>query len=117
MDLRQKELAEWESRNFPRARYESMSKEQLIDIILIFQATVGMAEEVGEVCHAILKGVQGIREGVGGIRKDLVADGVGDAMVYGTQLLSKVGVDAETEIEKTINTVLNRDWTNNPHQG
>ncbi len=117
MDLRQKQLAEWEARNFPRSRYESMTKDQLIDTILIMQVTIGMAEEVGEISHAVLKGIQGIRDGVGGIKKDAIGDGFGDTMIYGMQLLSKFKMNAEEELDKTINTVLARDWNNDPSEG
>ena len=59
------------------------------------QFSLGMAEEVGEVAHHILKGVQGIRGGVNGFDINQIADGVVDSGVYGQQLLSHFGVDSE----------------------
>jgi len=114
IDLKQKELAEWQNRNFPRSRYEEMTKDQLIDMILAMQFSLGMAEEVGEVAHHILKGVQGIRNGVNGFDVNQIADGVVDSGVFGQQLLSLFDIDSEKETEKVIDTVLQRDWLNNP---
>jgi len=115
IDLRQAKLKQWQDLNFPRERYQAMDKEELIDMILLLQFALGMSEEVGEVSHAILKGCQRIREGQGGIDKDLVIDGVTDTLVFGVQALSQLGVeDAEAGISKTIDEVLQRDWLANP---
>jgi len=114
IDLRQKELAEWQNRNFPRSRYEEMTKDQLIDMILAMQFSLGMAEEVGEVAHHILKGVQGIRNGVNGFDVEQIGDGVVDSGVFGQQLLSHFGIDSEKVTEVVIDAVLRRDWLNNP---
>lgn len=114
IDLKQRELAEWQEMNFPRARYEAMSKDQLIDMVLIMQFALGMAEEVGEVCHHVLKGTQQIREGVKGIDADEVADGVVDTHIFGTQLLTKLNKDIERETAEVTEKVLQRDWVNNP---
>ena len=102
IDLKQKELHEWEERNFGRHDND------------VLRAALGMSEEVGEICHHVLKGTQHIRGGVNGIDVDQVADGVADALVYGLQLLSHLNVDAEKEIAAVIDKVLERDWKNNP---
>jgi NTP pyrophosphatase (non-canonical NTP hydrolase) len=117
IDLKQKQLKEWQDKNFPRSRYEQMTKDQLIDFILLMQFTLGMAEEIGEVAHHILKGIQGIREGVDGIDKKEVADGVVDSLIFGQQLLSELKVDAEKEIEEVTEKVLQRNWVKNPESG
>lgn len=114
MDLKQKELKEWQDHNFPRRRYEILSKDQLIDMIILLQVALGINEEAGEIAHAVLKGTQGIREGINGIDKELVADGVSDNFIYGLQLLSELKVDAEAEIPKVIDQVLQRNWLDNP---
>lgn len=75
---------------------------------------LGMSEEVGEVCHTILKAHQGIREGANGLDLTQLADDVADVFIYGMQLLSFYDIDAETEIEKVIQKVTKRDWKNNP---
>lgn len=102
IDLRQKDLANWQERNFG-----SHSDDAL-------KCALGMAEEVGEVCHHVVKGAQKIRGGVNGIDCDAVADGVADVLIYGIQLLSAIGVDAESEIQGVIDKVLKRDWKKNP---
>ena len=114
IDLKQKELAEWQNKNFPRSRYEEMTKSQLIDMILVIQFALGMAEEVGEVCHHILKGVQAIRGGVNGFNINEIADSIVDSSIFGQQLLSRFGVDSESEIEKVTEKVLKRNWVDNP---
>jgi NTP pyrophosphatase (non-canonical NTP hydrolase) len=117
IDLKQKELHDWQAKNFPRDRYEAMRKEELIDIIITLQVTLGMCEEVGEIAHAVLKGTQNIREGVDGIDKEKVGDGFGDVNIYGQQLMSELKLDAEKEIEKATNTVLARNWIKYPLTG
>ena len=102
IDLKQKELYEWQNRNFG------------INPTDLERMALGMAEETGEVCHHILKGKQGIRGGVNGINKDEIADGVADTLIYGLQILSLLDIDAEEEISKVIDKVLRRDWINNP---
>jgi len=117
IDLKQKELKEWQERNFPRSRYEAMTKDQLIDMILAMQFTLGMAEEVGEVAYHILKGIQAIRGGINGFNINQIADGVVDSGVFGQQLLSHFGVDSEKETSKVIDEVLKRDWKEDPSGG
>lgn len=102
INLKQKELDEWQARNFGRHEDDAL------------KCALGMAEEVGEVCHHVLKGTQKIRGGVNGINKAEVADGVADVLIYGIQLLSILGLDAEEEISAVIDEVLSRDWRSNP---
>lgn len=114
IDLRQRELADWQARNFPVTELLSLSKEELVKTILILQVTLGICEEAGEVAHHVLKGTQGIRGGINGINKAEVADGVSDVLIYGQQLLSKLEINAEVEIADVIEKVLQRDWRANP---
>ena len=102
IDLKQKELNIWQAKNFANHPDDAL------------RCALGMAEEVGEVCHHILKGTQKIREGINGINKEEVADGVADTLIYGLQLLSVLGIDAEKEITAVIEKVLQRDWKKNP---
>lgn len=114
IDLKQDELKDWQNRNFPRSRYEELSHKELVDMVIMLQIALGVAEEAGEVCHHVLKGTQRIRGGINGVDKKEVADGVVDTLIYGTQLLSELNVNIENEAEKVIDTVLARDWTKNP---
>ena len=102
LDLRQQELKEWQIKNFGHKE------------ILPEHLALGMAEEVGEVCHHVLKGVEGIRGGVDGINKTEVADGIADTIIFGIQLFSHLGMDAEVEISKVIDKVLQRNWVDDP---
>lgn len=103
IDLKQKELAAWQAYNFGIATPE--------------QVTLGMAEEVGELCHAILKRSQNIREGHNSNCLHEIADAFGDVMIYGIQLMSIEGLDAEQVLRATIDHVLTRDWRKNPQNG
>jgi NTP pyrophosphatase (non-canonical NTP hydrolase) len=102
IDLKQKELAEWQDRNF------GMPEDTAL------KCALGMSEEVGEVCHHVLKGTQRIRGGKNGINKKEVADGVADVLIYGINLLSFLEINAEKEISEVIEKVLKRDWKTNP---
>jgi len=102
IDLKQKELADWEKKNFGRHDDDVM------------RLSLGMAEEVGEICHHVMKGTQKIRGGINGLNNDEIADGVADTLIYGMQLLTRLDMDAEEEIAKVIEKVLQRDWKKNP---
>ena len=105
IDLRQKELEIWQAKNF------DVDKESL------FLCALGMAEEVGELSHSIIKGTQKIREGIDGINKENVADAFADVVIYGIQVLSLLGIDAEDTLRYTISYILKRDWIKNPVDG
>jgi len=102
IDLKQKQLKEWQEKNFGIHEDD------------ILKCALGMSEEVGEVCHHVLKGVQKIRFGIGGIDKKQVADGIADTLIFGLQILSKLDLDAEKEIAEVIEKVLQRDWIKDP---
>lgn len=76
--------------------------------------TVGMMEELGEMAHTLLKYQQGIREhrekDVEKFKKQL-ADDFGDVVVYGMQVLTHFGINAEDAMRDTFEHVLKRDWT------
>ena len=78
---------------------------------------LGMGEEVGETQHYLLKRNQKIREGTTSDCVKEIADGVIDTMVYGIQLLSELGLDAEEQFNKVVDEVVKRDWKNNPKGG
>lgn len=98
-NLHQKELAKWQQLNFGQPNIKDMA--------------LGMAEEVGELCHVILKRDQGIRS-YNERSDDLIADAFADAVIFGIQLMSCMGKDAEKVITDTIALVIKRDWVNNP---
>lgn len=104
IDLKQEELGKWQQYNFGKVSSEWLA--------------MGIAEEVGELCHLLLKRAQVIREGYtqDGV-KEGIADAVGDMLVYGIQLLTNEGLDAEQELSFVIENVLLRDWKKFPKNG
>ena len=103
IDLRQKDLEKWQNKNFGHATSE--------------QLALGMAEEIGELCHYILKRSQGIREAAVSDVKLEIADAFGDVMIFGINLMTNEGLDAEKVIKETIELVLKRDWVLNQKTG
>lgn len=104
VNLRQRELAEWQKRNFRNVTSEKLA--------------LGMAEEVGELCHYILKRMQKIRKAADEQEvQEQIADAFGDTVIFGVQLMETEGMNAEKVIKKTIEDVLKRDWLSNPKRG
>ena len=103
IDLRQKELAEWQEKNFGKVCSERLA--------------LGMAEEVGELCHYLLKRKQGIREATNSDVKAEIADAFADVVIFGINLMEVEEINAEHVLEKTIDSVLNRDWVKYPNNG
>lgn len=103
MDLNklQKEVKEWTGRNFPNA--------EPVDPVL------GVAEEIGELCHAILKMKQGIRMSEGHHYNAI--DAIGDIVIYLADVCNKYNWDLDTCIEIAWNEVKKRDWKNDPDKG
>lgn len=105
IDLRgtQRDLWDWQLENFgqPKGDFDK-------------DMALGMSEEVGELCHHILKGSQGIREGINGTNRAEVEDAIIDTFIYGIQLLSYFNFDVEQSIRKVVDSVLDRDWKKNP---
>jgi NTP pyrophosphatase (non-canonical NTP hydrolase) len=102
VDLRQKELYAWQTRNFGKHEDDDL------------RCTVGMSEELGELAHFILKSKQKIREGARSNCEADIADAFGDVVIYGLNLLSTRGIDADAALKETIEKVLQRDWVKNP---
>ena len=102
ISLRQQDLHAWQESNFGTKPDDDL------------RCTVGMSEELGELSHFILKTKQGIREGNGNSCKEEIGDAFADVIIYGIQLMTVRGIDAEKVLEETIAKVLKRDWKNNP---
>lgn len=90
-------LAQWEQDNFPEDKDNAWVN------------LLGVAEEVGELCHAHLKGYQGIR----GTREEMEAkgkDAVGDIVIYLMNYCSKKRWRIEECIKMASNEVFKRTW-------
>lgn len=91
-------LARWQNLNFGPATAE--------------QLALGVAEEAGELCHAVLKRSQRIR-GMG----DPVAfrfaagDALADVTIYAMQMATLQRMDLGTLLRATAEVVMQRDWT------
>jgi NTP pyrophosphatase (non-canonical NTP hydrolase) len=77
---------------------------------------LGVAEECGELAHAILKRKQGIR-GDSAYHVGQAADAVGDIIIYLTGVCSSLGLDLETCVENAWKEVRERDWSEHKETG
>lgn len=76
---------------------------------------LGVVEEVGELAHAELKSMQGIRTNEDHEAKG--KDAVGDILVYLSDFCNRKGWDMQEIIETTWAEVSKRDWKNDPEKG
>lgn len=70
---------------------------------------LGVAEEVGELCHAILKGEQGIRGSQEKHEAD-AKDAIGDIIIYCADVCNVHGWNLQKIVEETLQIVLERNW-------
>ncbi len=101
--FKQKKLSEWQKKNFTKGETGNCDA-------CPFRMLAGMTEELGELAHAILKHAQGIRGMTEEKMKKEAGDAFGDINVYGCQLLTQLGLNAEEEVTKAADEVLKRDW-------
>lgn len=98
----QRRALEWAAHNFP----DKPS----------WQPLLGAAEEIGELCHAHLKDVQGIR----GTKEEWLEakkDAIGDTIIYLLDYCNKEGLDIEECIMTAFNEISQRDWIRFPKNG
>jgi NTP pyrophosphatase (non-canonical NTP hydrolase) len=98
----QDELHRWREKNFPKAT----SVQQLL----------GIVEEVGELSHAHLKEIQGIR-GDSALHVAEAQDAVGDIVIYLMGYCSYRGWDFDVMVMNAATEVLKRDWIADPMGG
>lgn len=94
-------LSRWQNRNFGAASLE--------------QVALGVAEESGELAHAILKRSQRIR-GMGDetIFRITAGDAVADCAIYLMQVATALRMDFGALVSATAEKVMQRDWKKNP---
>jgi NTP pyrophosphatase (non-canonical NTP hydrolase) len=99
----QEENAAWAARNFGPANYPERS-------------LLGVVEEVGELAHAVLKGLQGIR---GSQQEHQLAakDAVGDVVIYLADFCTRSGFDFGECVQEAWDEVKARDWTKHRRDG
>lgn len=71
---------------------------------------LGAVEEIGELCHAHLKGEQRIRHTPDEIRAMRI-DAVADVVIYLADYCEREGIDFGQAVERTWAVVKERDWT------
>ena len=98
----QKEIAEWGQYNFPN----SEPNDKLM----------GVMEELGELCHAVLKRKQKIR-GTKYEHDAAEADAIADLFIFLCHYCSLRGLNLEAIILQTWNQVKQRDWIKFPKNG
>src|SRR3954471_12852618 len=78
---------------------------------------MGMAEELGELGHALLKHKQGIRQVGDDTIAELVADAYADLNIFAFGVLDKLGIDATDALSTTWQRVRGRNWVDDPQKG
>ena len=81
-----------------------------------YQPLLGVGEEVGELNHAYLKAIQGIRGTPEQHHADMI-DAVGDIVIYLCDFCNCMDIDLEGAVAETWAKVKKRDWKKNPESG
>lgn len=104
MSLRrlQEEVAAWIEHNFP--------------FQTDWQALLGVGEEVGELNHAHLKRVQGIRGPADQHHAD-ARDAIGDTIIFLAGYCHHAGYDLQAAVEEAWARAGARDWRADPERG
>ncbi len=93
------ECKNWCQHNFPNAKP--------------YQPLLGVAEEVGELCHIHLKQEQGIRNA----KFEDKEDAIGDIVIFLIDYCNRNGINLEKAIYTAWNTASKRDWIKYPLNG
>lgn len=78
---------------------------------------LGVAEESGELCHAVLKYKQGIRGYDFAKTHDEVGDAIGDIIIYAMGVADQLDISVEEALYKTVEHVINRNITQGSDAG
>jgi NTP pyrophosphatase (non-canonical NTP hydrolase) len=78
---------------------------------------LGVAEESGELCHAVLKYKQGIRGYGFDKTHEEVADAIGDIIIYAMGVADTLDISVEEALYKTVEHVINRNITQGSDAG
>lgn len=105
----QADVVRWAGENFPGEDFGEL------DPLLPF---LGMVEEVGELAHALLKAIQGIRgQGDDEVRRARAIDAVGDLFVFAARFANKMDFSLEWALMSTWAEVRRRNWKDYPETG
>lgn len=81
-----------------------------------FYPLLGAVEELGELAHAHLKGLQGIR-GTPEEHHAAKVDAIADTIIFLADYASANGIDLQDAVESTWEKVRLRDWRADPAHG
>ncbi len=101
LETLQKEQGAWQEKNFGPSPS--------------WHALLGVQEEAGELCHAHLKSVQGIRTNEN--HQAAKIDAVGDIVIYLAAYCNLEGIDLQLAVEQTWQEVSQRNWKANQVNG
>ena len=103
----QQEVREWADRNFPNAKMHP------------YWCLLGAQEELGELCHAILKSEQGIRAKPGNSAKWAAEaqDAIADLIIYLLHYCAIRMWNMDSILSAAWSEVKNRDWLKYPETG
>lgn len=101
----QNEIQEWVEYNFLQGKPSDPNK-----------PLFGAMEELGELSHAHLKQMQGIR-GTAKEHELAAKDAIGDLIVYLIDYCNSRNFDLQEIVESTWNEVKKRDWIKYPKNG
>lgn len=104
----------WVSRNFTVP--SDTEQDVLLKEVRMTRPLLGAMEELGELSHAHLKQVQGIR-GTAEEHEAAAKDAVGDVVVYLLDYCNQRGWDFAEILDNVAGQVLKRDWVANPGDG
>ena len=100
----QMRVAEWRKAAYP-------------DTAAIELQALGVAEESGELAHAVLKFKQGIRGYDFTKTHDEVGDAIGDIIIYAMGVADHLDISVEEALYKTVEHVINRNITQGSNTG
>jgi len=104
LTVAQQEHATWRERNFPNQT--------------LYQAVLGMMEELGELSHALLKHEQGIRKmDDAWVAREAIIDAHCDLIIFSFGVAEDLGYDLGIELQRTWDEVKQRDWVGDPAEG
>ena len=98
----QQEHEVWRKKNFPNSKF--------------WHPVLGLIEEVGELCHAVLKRDQGIRGDIA-VHNAEIDDAVGDILIYLVDFCNREGISLQFAVEDAWSEVKKRDWVASPNDG
>jgi NTP pyrophosphatase (non-canonical NTP hydrolase) len=100
----QEESQKWREHSFP-------PENRTVELQVL-----GVAEEAGELAHAILKRKQGIR-GDSAYHVGQAADAVGDIIIYLAGVCTSLDLDMQTCVDEAWREVAERDWSKHKAKG